>query len=448
MHRAHLALAGLLLALLAAAPVRGAAPALRVLIDGYRLRLPPDQQPFIHSGRTLVPLRALSEALGFTVTWESAAQAVTLQQGDHRVQLTLGAATALVDGRSVPLDPPAQLVGDHTYVPLRLVSEGLGFGVDWDGTTHSVLVTTPKPPPVSSPPGPLRCRHCTGAPGEWGTPEDYPYFWQGGFWAPDSPDQLPPRAYGVLGPETHFLDLSARPAVRQYSLDAALPAAPPELAVYTVGSYPASHLALFNRTVAHPERWEYHPPYAEAQYVSLVPLGEPAPVRTPEQAAARAAELLGPLLLPDSRDNPTVVPEADGGWSVIFYRRLGRVRVYVDHPLTTYLNRDGQAVFPQGRRRPVLTASLYPLRTPQAAWELLQRGRWLQLYITNGAPPLRDVVDRFVVTSVELAYHEVQSTRPQQIMQPYYVFRNAAGQALYVPAVADPWVQWPETPAG
>lgn len=446
MRRPPVILLSLLFVLLAAAPVRGAAPGLRMVVDGYRLFLLPDMQPFILRGRTMVPLRALTEGLGMLVGWDRATQTVTVHKGELVVELQIGAAVARVNGRPVDLDPPAQLVGGRTYMPLRLISEGLGFTVDWDGPTQTIAVTSPPAPaPVRNPGDPadvLRCQPCTYAPSEWGQPDDFPRLWRGRFWAPDLPDLLPPLALGELQPSTHNL-LRYPLTVRSFALDGVLPDAPAQLPVYEVGSYPASHLALFNRTVANPQRWEYLPAYSEAQYVSKVPLGEAAPVATAQAAVERARTLLGDLLPPGS-GYPLVTPLSRGGWQLIFnrYAPYGW-RVFTDHPFTVALDGDGRVTAVSGRRRPILTQSLYPLRSPQDAYKLLTQGRWLHLYITDGSPVLQGEIQRFTVKSVELAYHEVQSTEPRQIMQPYYVFRNEQGQALYVPAVADPWVHWP-----
>jgi len=88
------------------------------------------------SGRTLVPLRSIFEALGARVTY--AGGLIEGQKGDRLVQLKLGSAAARVNGVSVQLDVPARLVGTATYVPLRFVAEALGARVRYSAAVIAV----------------------------------------------------------------------------------------------------------------------------------------------------------------------------------------------------------------------------------------------------------------------------------------------------------------------
>jgi N-acetylmuramoyl-L-alanine amidase len=97
--------------------------------------IPTDVAPLIVESRTLVPARAVFEALGGTVMWDDSGyplQLVSVSCADAVVTLTVGAATALVNGAETPLDVPTQIVNDRTLIPVRFVSESLGFVVRWD----------------------------------------------------------------------------------------------------------------------------------------------------------------------------------------------------------------------------------------------------------------------------------------------------------------------------
>ena len=66
------------------------------------------------------------------------------------MQLWIGRKTALVDSQSVALDvPPMILAGGKTYVPVRFVSQALGAGVAYDASTRSVNITTGSMPPIT-----------------------------------------------------------------------------------------------------------------------------------------------------------------------------------------------------------------------------------------------------------------------------------------------------------
>lgn len=111
-------------------------------------------------GRTLVPVRTVAEALGATVVWVPENRQVLLLRGEQTIVLTLGSASAAVDG--VPLDLPGGVPAgvvkwegkESTMVPLRFVSEQLGAQVEWDNdtfTAHIATVQDPEPDPDPAP---------------------------------------------------------------------------------------------------------------------------------------------------------------------------------------------------------------------------------------------------------------------------------------------------------
>ena len=99
------------------------------------------QGPEMVGGRVLVPLRGIMEALGATVKFDGATQAVTATRGSSVMQLVIGNANASLDGRLVTLDVPAQIIRGSTMVPLRFVGEALGADVKWQGSTETVFIT-------------------------------------------------------------------------------------------------------------------------------------------------------------------------------------------------------------------------------------------------------------------------------------------------------------------
>jgi N-acetylmuramoyl-L-alanine amidase len=132
----------------------GEPPQVSLRINGNVV--PTDVAPVIVEGRTLVPARAVFEALGGTVLWDDSGYPVQLVSVTYResaVNLTIGAAAALVNGAETPLDVPAQIINDRTLIPLRFVSESLGFAVRWDEAGRAVDIYSPDyeiPPVVST----------------------------------------------------------------------------------------------------------------------------------------------------------------------------------------------------------------------------------------------------------------------------------------------------------
>ena len=100
-----------------------------------------DQPPVIVDGRTLVPLRAIFEALGATVDWYSETATVVSKRGNTTIKMTIGSNTMQKDGKDISLDVPAQLISDRTLVPARAVAEAFGCNVDWNGNTQTVTIT-------------------------------------------------------------------------------------------------------------------------------------------------------------------------------------------------------------------------------------------------------------------------------------------------------------------
>ncbi len=118
-----------------------AVPAVTVKLDGETLNF--EQPPVIIEGRTLVPLRAIFEALGASVEWDDATKTVTSAKGNVTIKLTIGSNVLYKNGEAVELDVPAQIVGEgYTMVPARAIAESYGVIVDWDDSTKTVLLTS------------------------------------------------------------------------------------------------------------------------------------------------------------------------------------------------------------------------------------------------------------------------------------------------------------------
>ena len=95
----------------------------------------------IIDSRTMVPLRAIFEALGASVEWDDATKTVTSVKGETTVKLTIGQASINVNGADKALDVPAQIVDSRTLVPVRAIAESFGCDVAWDDPTKTVTIT-------------------------------------------------------------------------------------------------------------------------------------------------------------------------------------------------------------------------------------------------------------------------------------------------------------------
>ena len=101
-----------------------------------------DVSPVIADNTTMLPIRMVAEALGATVEWGSAAQTVIIHDNNTNISIPLLSSVATVNNtKSVDIGVKTFIRNGRTYVPVRFVSEALGADVDWNGETKTVTIT-------------------------------------------------------------------------------------------------------------------------------------------------------------------------------------------------------------------------------------------------------------------------------------------------------------------
>ncbi|MFA4931773.1 MAG: stalk domain-containing protein [Caldisericia bacterium] len=108
-------------------------------VNGLTRKL--DAAPFIKDGRTLLPIRALIEALGGSVEWNATTKTATVALGSRTIALTIGSTTALVNGKSITLDVAPMIVKGRTFLPLRAVAENIGLDLAWEPISRTISLT-------------------------------------------------------------------------------------------------------------------------------------------------------------------------------------------------------------------------------------------------------------------------------------------------------------------
>ena len=108
----------------------------RIFIAGRNLEY--DVAPFIREGRTLVPVRAITEGLGADVSWSAEEKKVTITRDEKVIELFIGKVEVLVDGKEETIDVPAEIVDNRTFVPIRFISEILKEEVLFDEQTGEI----------------------------------------------------------------------------------------------------------------------------------------------------------------------------------------------------------------------------------------------------------------------------------------------------------------------
>jgi|GEM_PF-3371586 hypothetical protein len=111
-----------------------------VTIDGKAVSF--DVQPVMVNSRVMVPFRKIFEALGAQVSWDASTRTATGTKGGTVVTLVIDSTQASVNGETKILDSPAIIMDGRTLVPARFISESLGYNVQWDNSSRTVVITS------------------------------------------------------------------------------------------------------------------------------------------------------------------------------------------------------------------------------------------------------------------------------------------------------------------
>lgn len=112
------------------------------------LKMPPVQI----DGRTLVPTRGVFESMGAAVEWKPAEKKVFVNHGGKLIVLEAGSLNAYVEGDTKKLDVPPKIIDANLMLPLRFISETLGYKVDWNHNTSHISINEIKTAPDVKPP--------------------------------------------------------------------------------------------------------------------------------------------------------------------------------------------------------------------------------------------------------------------------------------------------------
>lgn len=113
-------------------------------IDGQNVTMTAPAQ--VVSGRTLVPLRFISEAFGCEVNWDGTTRTATVTLENQTIEVPIGQSYVVINGEKADVEVPGQIINGSTFVPLRFIGENLGAKVDYDAATKgiSILMNTYK----------------------------------------------------------------------------------------------------------------------------------------------------------------------------------------------------------------------------------------------------------------------------------------------------------------
>lgn len=97
-----------------------------------------DQEPIIKEDRTLVPIRSVFEQMGAEVEWNDEEKSATVQYEENTVLITIGSNIVLKNDSKITIDVPAEIINERTMLPLRAIAEALDWHVYWGETSRRV----------------------------------------------------------------------------------------------------------------------------------------------------------------------------------------------------------------------------------------------------------------------------------------------------------------------
>jgi len=112
---------------------------IRVNVDGKDVAF--DVKPTVIDNRTLVPVKAIFEELGLKVEWDGKTRTVTGTSNDYNIKFTIGDKTTFVNGVEKNMDVSAMIIDGRTLIPLRFLSENMGYNVVWVADSKLILLS-------------------------------------------------------------------------------------------------------------------------------------------------------------------------------------------------------------------------------------------------------------------------------------------------------------------
>jgi hypothetical protein len=116
-------------------------PPTRITVNGKEVAF--DQRPVFANATVLVPVRFVMESLGANVQWHPKTRTVTARRGKYDLALRIGQQYNRANGKQVYVYTPPRIVNGRTLVPLRFVTEALGGTVNWDARTETIAIQVP-----------------------------------------------------------------------------------------------------------------------------------------------------------------------------------------------------------------------------------------------------------------------------------------------------------------
>lgn len=110
----------------------------KIYFKGFPIQF--DVKPAVINGRLMIPARAVFEKMGATVEWNEASRSLNVNRGSRQVVIFIDNPVMTVSGTPVRLDVPATIVDGRTLVPLRAIANALGAGITYGELNEMAVI--------------------------------------------------------------------------------------------------------------------------------------------------------------------------------------------------------------------------------------------------------------------------------------------------------------------
>lgn len=111
---------------------------INIKVNGKKIKM--DTVPYINNGRTMVPVRFISEELKLNVDWNEKTRTVIIQDQNQKAELVIGSDNVKKDNANIKLESPAEIRNGRTFVPVRAIAEIFNSEAQWDQVTKTVII--------------------------------------------------------------------------------------------------------------------------------------------------------------------------------------------------------------------------------------------------------------------------------------------------------------------
>lgn len=118
-----------------------AAKEVKISIDGKAM-VPKDMPAVIIDGRTMLPMRQIAQELGCEVTWNEAAKQIYVMRGSDIIVFTVDSKAGYENGKEFTMDVPATIVNDRTMLPVRALADAVHLNIKWDDPNRTVIINS------------------------------------------------------------------------------------------------------------------------------------------------------------------------------------------------------------------------------------------------------------------------------------------------------------------